>query len=311
MYRSILVPLDGSLRCEHALGAATSIAQAANAAIHVVHVHMPQYTIIPGAVPVVDTTLDHAQHEAEQAYLHGVANLLKQRDVRVSAALLEGSVAPALSEYAVKHAVDLVIMTTHGYGALARLWFGSVADQLVRTLPAPTLLLHPTSEAPFANVEVPLRHILIPLDGSKLSEQIIEHALRLGRLTDAKYTLLHVIEQLPEQWQNRLSPAGLEENTLAAAQHAAAIYLDGIAGALCERAPHMQIAVEVGQPSEVIPAYAQQHGIDLIAMATHGRGGFVRWYLGSVATRMMRTSTVPMLLYRPHDMANKDKTPAT
>jgi nucleotide-binding universal stress UspA family protein len=309
MYRSILVPLDGSQWSEYALRTATLIAQAAQATVHVVHVHIAQYTMLPGTIPLVNTKVDQEQHNDEQAYLERVAQQLKQQEVQSVTALIEGPVAAALGDYVSQHAIDLVVMTTHGRGALAQLWFGSVADQLVRSLPAPIVLLHPDSETQPGEAEVPLHHILIPLDLSALSEHIIEHAITFGSLMGARYTLLHVVEQFPRLWAEELSTLALSEQAIAEAQHAATRYLEGIANDLRERIPHIHIAVEVGRPGEVIAMYAQQHDIDMIAMATHGRSGFIRMYLGSIATRLIRTNTLPMLLYRPHNVANEHDMP--
>jgi nucleotide-binding universal stress UspA family protein len=84
------------------------------------------------------------------------------------------------------------------------------------------------------------------------------------------------------------------------AEHAAASYLDGVAAGLSERAPLMQFAVTTGRPSELIPAYAEQHDVDLIAMSTHGRSGFACWYFGNVTTSVLRTSPTLLLLSKPH-----------
>lgn len=305
MYRTILVPLDGSLWSEQALPVATTIARHAQAVVHLVHVHIPLLVVIPSAVSVFDTSADQQQREQEQSYLNSVADRLSEQGLRVITWLLEGAVAPVLQEYVAQHAIDLAVMTTHGRGALSQLWFGSVTDQLVRSLPTPILLLHPNIDAPAKAVLLSIRHILIPLDGSKLSEGIVDYALALGELTEAKYTLLNIVEQLPSAGRPELVTVALDDETLVAARHAAASYLDQVAADRCERAPHMHIVVKTGRPSDIIPAYAREHNVDLIAMATHGRSGFVRWYLGSVATTVMRSNSLPMLLYRPHNLPDE------
>ena len=77
-------------------------------------------------------------------------------------------------------------MTTHGRGLLSRAWLGSVADRLVRQLPMPMLLVRPHETDPADITNPPsIKHVLIPLDGSELSECIVPHALALGRLMGA------------------------------------------------------------------------------------------------------------------------------
>ena len=301
MYRSILVPLDGSPWSEQAVPMAATIAQRAHATVHLVHVHLPQLVNIPSAMSILDTPTDGQQREQEQSYLTGVASRLRNDGIEVRTSVRDGATPAALLAYAAQHAVDLVVMTMHGRTGLPQLWFGSVADQLVRSLPTPVLLLHPTADAPTGLVPHAIRHVLIPLDGSKLSEECIEHTLGLGELMEARYTLLHVVEQQSSAGRSEFYSGALSEQALAAAKHGAASYLDEIAAGLCERTPHMHIAVATGQPSEMISAYAKQHGVDLIAMSTHGRSGLARWYFGSVTTSMLRTSPTPLLVSKPQD----------
>lgn len=306
MYRSILVPLDGSPGSEQAVALAATIALRTHATVRLVHVHLPQHIYIIGAMPILDTPADHQQREQEQSYLTAVASRLRDQDIEVRTSVCDGSITAALRTYAAQHAVDLVVMTTHGRSGVSQLWFGSVADQLVRALPMPILLLHPTSDIPADQAPPALHHILIPLDGSELSEDCIEHALALGAMMEARYTLLHVVE-LPPTGYSEFSTSALSEHARAAASHAATSYLDQVAGRLCERAPDMHIAVTTGRPSKLIPAYAKEHDVDLIAMSTHGRSGFARWYFGSVTTSVLRTNTTPLLISKPQNLHQQDQ----
>ncbi len=62
-----------------------------------------------------------------------------------------------------------------------------------------------------------------------------------------------------------------------------------------------QTAVTVGDPADAVLAYTDEQGVDLIAMATHGRSGWKRWVLGSVAEKVLRASAQPLLFVRvPH-----------
>jgi nucleotide-binding universal stress UspA family protein len=63
----------------------------------------------------------------------------------------------------------------------------------------------------------------------------------------------------------------------------------------------LEVRVEVlfGRPADKIVEYAVKEGVDLIAMATHGRSGFSRWVFGSVAEKVLRAAAIPILLIRP------------
>jgi len=181
MYRSLLVPLDGSAFSEQALPFALSIARRAGAAVNLVGVCVP-YTFMS------------ADGVTSWSYLHRIVNRLTAAEtVPVTATFLEGPlVAEVLQHHAAATGADLIVMTTHGRGPLSRFWLGSVADELVRRATTPVLLVRPQESAADLAVDRVLKHILIPLDGSTLSEQVLEPALALGSLMQADYTLLHV-----------------------------------------------------------------------------------------------------------------------
>jgi nucleotide-binding universal stress UspA family protein len=146
MYRSLFVPLDGSVTGEHALPWALSLAQRANAAIQVASVHVPVAPVFGGSDLLGDTKLDSIIRDKERAYLEGVVRRLAPTPAPVTSALLEGAIADALDEQARAIDADLIVMTTHGRGPLSRFWLGSVADKLIRQASLPILVVRPREE---------------------------------------------------------------------------------------------------------------------------------------------------------------------
>lgn len=125
------------------------------------------------------------------------------------------------------------------------------------------------------------RKTLIPLDGSELSEQVLDAVTRLIARQDVGVTsLLRVVESEDEK-------AAAEE------------YLASLRKRLSERSIPASVNVAVGDPAEEILTYVKHEGHDLIAMATHGRSGVTRWVRGSVAERILRSTAVPLLLVTP------------
>jgi nucleotide-binding universal stress UspA family protein len=197
VYRSLLVPLDGSDFGEQALPMALALARRHKAALQVVHVHEP----IPGvyAEPTVfyDEALDRELREHGRAYLDAVVGRLAAvADVPLSSALLGGPATDAIARQAAATGADLLVMTTNGRGPLARFWFGSVADALVRQASVPILFVRPQEAAPDLAREPVLRRVPIPLDGSELAEEVLEPALALGTAGQGEYTLLRVVKQM-------------------------------------------------------------------------------------------------------------------
>ena len=140
MYRSILVPLDGSSPSEQSLPYAAALARRSGAPLQLVYVHTP---LILGEGVMYLGMPDIQLWEEEKNYLLKVVDRLKKASLeKVTADLLEGPVAETLQEHALGKGCDLVVMTTHGRGPVSRFWLGSVADQLVHRLPIPLLLIH-------------------------------------------------------------------------------------------------------------------------------------------------------------------------
>jgi nucleotide-binding universal stress UspA family protein len=299
MYETILVPIDGSTFSEHALPVAVDLARRTGAYLHLVQVHIPEPMLTPEGIAFADPTWEREFKDQEREYLRDVAERHRTPGVAIRTELIEGQVAESLKLYAAEEGVDLVVMTTHGRGGISRAWLGSVADALVRQLRLPVLLLRPQHEVlPFATGS---ENILIPLDGSELSERIINCTVSLGQLTHARYTLLRVVAPAYVGGQPYV-PTLLTEDPLGIEQQIASadVYLDGVAERMRSQGLEVTTAVVTHpQPALAILEYAEALRPGLIAMATHGRGGWARLALGSVADKVLRATETPVLLYRP------------
>lgn len=138
--------------------------------------------------------------------------------------------------------------------------------------------------------------ILVPLDGSPPAERALPYAEALARASGGRLVLVRAVPQLAR-------PAGDRSyRTLAAAREAAAAearaYLDGAVARLGERGVAARGAVPYEEEADGILAEARRAGADLIAMATHGRGGLGRWLYGSVAEAVIAATKLPVLLVR-------------
>jgi nucleotide-binding universal stress UspA family protein len=297
MYRSILVPLDGSPAAEHALPWALSLARLAKAALQIAAVHVPAAPLFSGSDLLGNLQLDSSIREKERSYLDGVVRrLVHATRAPVTSVLLEGPIADALSEQAKTVQADLIVMTTHGRGPLSRFWLGSVADKLVRQASVPVLVVRPQEGPPELIEAPPCRHILIPLDGTEEAEQILEPAVQLGSLMQADYELLLVIVPLVSP-----DPATVYEPAfIQAVQTDGREYLEEVAERLRARSLRVHTRVIFSRPAAM--AILEEAGTEpatLIALETHGRGGVARLLLGSVADKVLRGASVPVLVHRP------------
>jgi nucleotide-binding universal stress UspA family protein len=316
MFHTILTPLDGSPFAEHALPLTLSIAQRSGAAIRLLNVQPPPASVYSETPLFIDDAyleshIREHQRALGYAYLEGVAKRFKgQPAVSVTRLAVEGEVRDMIHAQAESMHADLVVMTTHGRGPLGRFWLGSAADELVRTLPMPVLLVRPQEGPADLQREATLKHVLIALDGSPFAEQIVEPAVELGALMGAEFTLVRVV---PPVLIGGLALEGGGLGQLAVgleqleAEHKrrcewAENYLEKVAERLRARKLTVRTHVETDdQPAMGILHEAQKADADLIALATHGRRGLSRLFLGSVADKVVRGGRLPVLLVRPKE----------
>jgi nucleotide-binding universal stress UspA family protein len=298
----IMIPLDGSLFSEQALPVAYEIARRSAAELHLVKVHVTPGEPTYNATFISAVQLDEEVREADREYLARAAEAaLWQTDEHPVTALLTGPVLSALRKYTRECEIGLIVMTTHGRGGLSRAWVGSVADALVRSVHVPVLLLRPQGgEAVCPSRPFVVNHIVIPVDGTALSCSVIPAALALGAVTHARYTLLRVVIPPPSTLLTDTTFSALPNALVEDLRRNATQQLEQIAEPL--RAEEYLVDTVVVLQSHIasgIIDVALGMQADLIAMATHGRAGFSRLALGSVTDKVMRGSTVPLLLWRP------------
>jgi len=151
--------------------------------------------------------------------------------------------------------------------------------------------------------------LIICLDGSRLSESILPYARTIVKAFDVPVELLQAID--PETIQACANPgSGLFLDVVEAdLRRYSKDYLDSMKDSLGTKA--VNCVVEVGNPAEVIVERAERDAEALVAMSTHGHSGFKRWYMGSVADKVLHASRSPLLVVRGReaeasrdDMAN-------
>ena len=302
MFRSILVPLDGSPFAEQAVPLAAGLAQRMGSKLRLALVHQSPAVAHHGAAAATHTSVELATRKSEHAYLHGFADRLRMGGAEVASAVtLSGPTGPSLLTYVKELGIDLVVMATHGRGGLQRAWLGSVADHMIRGLEVPVLLVRPAEKGAPVAPEQGKGQILVPLDGSPLAEEVLEPAAELAKAMDAELTLLQVVQPvlLGEGAMPPLSSAYDEELTELAREQAQD-YVRSVAGRLRERGLRAGGVAVIGwNAANAILSAARPEQIALMAVATHGRGGLRRLALGSVADKLVRGADVPVLVYRP------------
>lgn len=145
MFKQILVPLDGSTLSESALPAAKAVAAKFDGEITIVRATSTPYVIAdPDALSYAELMNDIREQNLREVkdYLKGLKGSLRQEGYTVRAHLVENaSPANAILAAAEAQHMDVIVMSTHGRGGIARWVFGSIADKVVRHSPVPILLI--------------------------------------------------------------------------------------------------------------------------------------------------------------------------
>jgi len=294
----ILVPLDGSPLADQALAYAAAIAGPDDEIrlLYVAPTPEPPRTMRGNDMPITEQDVARYQRISEQITANS-ATLWRDILGDVTEETVYGDPADRILATAEKRNIDLIIMASHGRGALGRWRFGSVADRVVRASCVPVLVVRP-QDALESFGPANIFRIIVPLDGSARAEQalpVAEYlALRLHRPTV-------LIEVTPDGMTPAVNFGAVAAEAVAhdaalAAEHAALKTLDHSAAQLQAAGVTVSWDVEVGEPFERITGTAKAG--DLIVLASHGRSGVARWMLGSVAEKLIRMADAPVLVVR-------------
>jgi nucleotide-binding universal stress UspA family protein len=291
--KSILLPLDGSPLAEQALPYATSLAQRAGARLMLVRATQAQSLLDVDTSDAEGGVVSRAEHELE-------ATAARLRDIGhdVDGYVYYERPVLAILDAAQRHQVDLIVMSTHGRSGLGRMVYGSVADDVLRHATVPVLLVPALIDHAWPT-DRPLT-VLVPLDGSELAETAIESAGLLAERLGARLHLLQVVQPpaYPLYGDGYVYVPFDDE----AERDSARQYLETLAEKLASQGQQATFEVATGQPGTVIARVAGEQQADVIAMATHGRGGLARLVLGSIATATLQRAHVPLLMTRPAEL---------
>jgi nucleotide-binding universal stress UspA family protein len=303
MYRVIMVPTDGSGFDREAIRVALKIADRTAARVRLVRV-LATGTFFGVAAEGTPLPLDvsRSQRDSALSELYSLAaecRATSKADICVD--LHAGPVSDVLQGYARRNDVDLIVMSTHGRSGISRLSLGSVTDSLIRHTTIPVLVVKPPTSYLNPQVVDGFKRIIVPLDGSVLAEQILPRVLTLAKLEDAEITLLNVL--IPQSYsQKEIADPVLPwwDKDVATAQ----TYLLRIAGGLRRDGVSVTTDIVIAENvANAIRDFASREKADLIAIATHGRGGLARMLRGSVADAIMHSGRMSMLVFKPDNVA--------
>ncbi|MEZ6143477.1 MAG: universal stress protein [Zavarzinella sp.] len=307
MLKKILVPLDGSAAAQFAIPWAATLAGKWGAELCLTRVFIQPMPYFGGeGIASGDPSIYEESKVVQKDAIEQQAQAVGQTypSLQVSGTLIDGSESTAgvLANYAQEQQVDLTVMTTHGKGAFARFWLGSVADSYLKIATGKILLVRADPEQQPTGTPT-IKHVVIPLDGSRFAEQALAPGFALAKEFQASVTLLLVLDSVEDirGLIARINKPGLDLELIERALPAAKAYVQGVA----EQHSHCGLPIEQrvlehGTASAEILAQAGSPET-LIALASHGHGGLSRMLFGSVADKVVRGAVGPVLIVRAAD----------
>lgn len=275
----VLVPLDGSRLADGMLAHARRVLLREASSIHLLQV-LPEYAS--------DEELKEAQKTA-QAHLDACSALLESTGETVSTSVVLGHPAEKILETLESGGFDLCAMATHGRSGVSRAIRGSVAERVLRHSPVPVLLANPEGLVVETD-DIRFNRILVPLDGSDLSREILFLMATFAVDSAAEVVLMHVDQ--PGQGAHPVAEVANRQ-----AQQRAEKILDELRCELEESGVAKTTVVgRYGDPAAMILEEIEALKPDLVAMSSHGRTGVSRFRFGSVAEKVLRACNCPLLV---------------
>lgn len=324
MYKTILVPLDGSSLAESALPLATRIAQHTHATlvlVRVVHFASEYWPAINTPYPSMIQIVVEGELKTASHYLESVAESHALLDLETRIVARYGAAAPAILATAAEYYADLIVMSSHGYSGLAHWLRGSVAEKVAHNASVPVLVVRDapaTVTIHSSDIAQPLR-VLVPLDETLRARQALEPAASLlaALAVPGQQKAIHLVRVVKPAATAQPSEVAAMQRTLSQARHflmrQAELIREGTRALTLSKesilvswsiALDMDVAnaiIRVAENGEDMEGMGVFGGCDLIAMATHGREGIQRLALGSVTERVLHATRRPLLIVRPED----------
>ena len=290
MFNRILVPLDGSKLAELALPYAEKLAGAFNSEVDIV-----------GVCEQEESQYCHMQKAYIEKVAEVVRNYIKKAGsvVEVKSLILDGEPAAEIIRYAEKEDISLIAMATHGRSGI-KLWaMGSVANKVLQRISMPILLIRAKAPALKAGEDELFSKILVPLDGSTISEAVLPYIMELTKKLNSEVTLFQIIA--PGKHVHTIG--GLDyvrfaEQDVESMRANAQKYLKEVSRRFKDTKATVKYELKLGDTAAEIIKFADKTNASLVAMSTRGHSAIERWTLGSVTHKILDSSNKHILLVR-------------
>ena len=234
--------------------------------------------------------IDRGLMTKEARRLRRVETILKQKGIEAETRVAKGVPYEEIIKAAQSQGADLIAMGKRGLNLWARMLLGSTTTRVLREARLPVLTVHQWMKKPA------VKTIVVPSCFAPADNVSLEWALELAQKLGASLFLLHIIEA-HRSWDTAKGGfMGRRRNLDTEKLNA---MLEAVPAQTRKGVPVFTRVKAFPRPWSGIVSFVRDEGIDLIVMGTHARKGIPRFFLGSVAERVIREAPCPVITVRP------------
>ncbi|MBX0297616.1 universal stress protein [Haloarcula nitratireducens] len=298
MYDHIVIAVDGSDEARQAARRGLKLARAFDATVTVLYV-VPQR-----AVRLTKTSAEKTQlHERGEMTLTEIEGLASEFDQTVTTKLLEGKPAVRISEFADEQDADLIVVGRRGLTGLGRRLLGGVTERILHRSDVPVLVI--SGDDNEGERETDHSRVLITTDGSENAQAAVPYGTAIAQRYGSDVHVLNVVDI--QAAAGPFNAGGLEEEFLERLDARGQDAVDSVASNIEESTPNLTVETAVERTASFkgaaagVREYVEENEIDFVVMGSHGRSNLKRQLLGSVASTVLRTVDVPVLVVKRSD----------
>ena len=295
MYDRIVIAVDGSDEAAHAARRGLELADTFGAAVDVIHV------VERNALRLTRTGDERTRlRDRGAAILDEIDGAASEVGLSVSTKLVEGKPAVRISEFATESDADLVVVGRQGLTGVTRRLVGGVTEGILHRSPVPVLVV-PEGD-PVTEASAGYSQILLPTDGSETAEDAVPHGEAVGRNYGSTVHVLNVVDL--QAAGGVFNAGGLDSEFVERLEASGREAVGRVADEIRDVTAEIEVRTTVERSTSFdgvaagIRGYVENNGIDLIVMSSHGRSNLERQMLGSVASTVLRTVDVPVLVVK-------------
>ncbi|HEY6035418.1 MAG TPA: universal stress protein [Kofleriaceae bacterium] len=288
---TILAGADISVPSDHAIDRAAALAAHHGAKLILVHAVAAEPVSDDKDVALQLGEVTAAMQLEVTRRLTAKVEELRAQGIETEIETPQGPAGEVVAQVARQHAVDLIVVGTHGHTGISRFLLGSVATAILRHAPCDVLVCRGNAGT------LPFRRPLVAMDFSPASKRALRHTARLAQ-PNAPIEVLHAWELPTGSWGasffgvDRFPWSQIRDAVVQTAKRKG----DKLIAESASLGHPLHLDLVQGAPTPVITHAAERGGYDLIAVGTHGHGGFRKLLLGSVAEGVIRHAPCSVLV---------------